>query len=83
MSLWYLSFAGEEGWRGCCHVSGTDIVTATARAHELGINPGGEVRGWDLGDAPVPIEYRDILLDKRALEDLDRAMGSDGTLIQV
>jgi hypothetical protein len=51
MELWYLSFAGEEGWRGCCFVRATDLLSAVSEAHRLECNPGGEVLGM-----PVPTQ---------------------------
>lgn len=45
MSLWWLSFAGEEGNRGIAIVEGVDVGDAARNAHLLGCNPGGEVLG--------------------------------------
>jgi hypothetical protein len=49
MDWWWLSFSGEPGFLGVCIVQGNDIGEAVIRAHVLGINPGGEVRGF-----PIP-----------------------------
>jgi hypothetical protein len=45
MELWYLSFADEEGWRGCCFVHATDLLSAVSEAYRLKCNLGGEVLG--------------------------------------
>ena len=45
MAFHYLSFAGEEGWRGCTVVEADSFLAAVARARRLGISPGGEVAG--------------------------------------
>lgn len=70
MALWYLSFAGEEGWRG-------GIYTHAAHAEEaihktVPLNPGGELM---VMEAPagyvVPETYLDKLLTKKDMEDID------------
>ena len=44
--MWWLSFAGAEGFRGVCIVGpAADIVEAAKLAHLHGCNPGGEVMG--------------------------------------
>ena len=48
MALHYLSFVGEEGWRGCTVVAADDFMEAVIKTHTLGINPGGEVKGTEL-----------------------------------
>lgn len=55
---WWLSFADgnlPEGQQflGAAIVPGIDIGTATAAAHSLGVNPGGEVRG-----APIEVDMK-------------------------
>lgn len=44
-TLWWLSFASDDGFLGACIVPGSDVATAAMAAHALGINPGGEVLG--------------------------------------
>jgi hypothetical protein len=41
-SLWYISFASDEGFLGATVVRAPDPSSAVARATQLGINPGGE-----------------------------------------
>ena len=48
MAFHYLSFAGEEGWRGCTVVEADSFLEAVLKTHRLGINPGGEVAGVEL-----------------------------------
>lgn len=63
--LWMLSFVdpsksappgeqvpGEGGWLGTCVVTAFGMVDAVTRAHELEINPGGEVAGY----GPLPLD---------------------------
>jgi hypothetical protein len=48
MAFHYLSFAGEEGWRGCTVVEADSFLAALLKTHHLGINPGGEVASIEL-----------------------------------
>jgi hypothetical protein len=50
--IFWLSFAGDEGNRGCCMVEAPDFLAAVREAHRLGCNPGGEVKGTELSDGP-------------------------------
>lgn len=43
--LWWLSFASEEAPLGIAIVEAMSCEQAIGRAHDLGINPGGEVLG--------------------------------------
>lgn len=52
--VYYLSFADETGFLGAVFIEAHGIVTATEKAHELGINPGGEVACW--GPVPPPVD---------------------------
>lgn len=66
--LWYLSFIdpaiaatlpleeqepGGKSFLGACYVEAGGYIAAVGRAHELGINPGGQVAGW----GPWPLEW--------------------------
>jgi hypothetical protein len=59
MGTWWLSFADPQRphgsqFLGVAVVRAPGFVTATVIARQLGINPGGEVRGFALpDDAPV------------------------------
>jgi hypothetical protein len=48
--IWWLSFAGEEGSRGVCIIKACDLAAALSKAHRLGLNPGGEVRAFEIPD---------------------------------
>lgn len=48
MVIWYLSFAGDDRWLGCIHTEAPTFIEAVERTHLLGINPGGEVMGYDI-----------------------------------
>jgi hypothetical protein len=72
---WWLSFAGDEGFRGVALVEGETMVDAVKEAHRLRINPGGEVMG--VAAPPhlfVPHEWRNRLLTKSECEELDRLL---------
>lgn len=68
---WWLSFA-DGGFLGAVVCRGANMVAATQHAHELGINPGGQVLGYELSDelveAQVPEEQRFKLLQKPDIE---------------
>jgi hypothetical protein len=56
MTRWWLSFADAtrpagSQFLGICIVRAVDMVSAIKVAHALGINPGGEVRGFVVDDA--------------------------------
>jgi len=62
LGWWYLSFA-EDVFLGGCIVEAHGIITAIKRAHQLGIDPGGEVRSQKLDLERLPAEgYRNRLL---------------------
>lgn len=44
MPLWYISFAGEEGFRGATVVEAQWAASALAEATQRGTNPGGEAK---------------------------------------
>lgn len=69
--VYYLSFAGEDGFHGGCFVLGRGILSATKRATELGINPGGEVMCWGPIEKPEGRDMpMDVLLSKEEVEAL-------------
>lgn len=83
MTLFYLSFAGEEGWRGACYVEAPIMELAHIQAHLAGCNPGGEIAIWDvdflaeqLGD-----EWKNRLLNKADLRRMDVAFGGNGETV--
>ena len=43
LKLFYLSFCGDEGWKGACFVEAADGIAAAQKSWELGCNPGGQV----------------------------------------
>lgn len=69
--LFYLSFSGEEGWRGGAFVEAADTIGAIRRSWALRINPGGNVLLAIVStqDEPtVPPECRDRLMMVAELE---------------
>ena len=74
---WWLSFADDDGFRGAVLTRARGFTSAVQKTHDLGINPGGECRGWDLPDDviaehPGPTRYADRLLSK---QDIDEKFG--------
>lgn len=58
--LFYLSFAGDDGFRGCCFIEGAvEVVTAVKLAHAYGCNPGGQVMGMLVDGPDVPEGFLD------------------------
>lgn len=54
-TIWWLSFADGK-CLGMCFIEAEDIIDAATKAWELGINPGGEVLGFDMGLTAETIE---------------------------
>lgn len=74
MSWHYLSFATDDEFLGGVLVDAPNMIAATATAHALGINPGGQVAGVVCPEPP-PEEWCNRLLTRDDLEAFDRAMG--------
>ena len=45
-TLWWLSFAGDEGFRGVLVIPATGFIESVMLSHKLGLNPGGSVIGY-------------------------------------
>lgn len=75
---WYLSFAGESGFRGGCVIRACGFGHAVEAAHRAGVNPGGEVVGIKfLEDVQVPEKYMNRLLSKADLDELSALVEFD------
>ncbi len=78
---WWLSFAGDDGrWLGVAVVRATGMSWAIRRTHELGINPGGEVRAAPIPhptDPPAALVDR-LIADKEELDRLTREWTGEG-----
>lgn len=59
---WWLSFAGDDGFRGLVIVAAPGLIHAVQVSRALGINPGGEVQGVllpdDAGEPPAELRNR-------------------------
>ena len=73
---WWLSFAGEEGFRGAVLTRARGFISAIERTHLLGINPGGEVRGVEVpeeamrsADGIQHAQHADRLLSRKDIEE--------------
>jgi hypothetical protein len=70
---WWMSFVGEEGFRGGILTRAPGFLSAVAKVNILGLSPGGEIKGVDVVSMPEEFkQYADRLLSK---EDLERFMG--------
>lgn len=84
MSWFYLSYAGDNGFRGGVYLRAYGPVSAARRANIDGISPGGEVRmvgplDPDNPDVHLPPpEYRDRLLTLEELKSLSPMVNWDG-----
>ena len=88
----WLSFADDDGFRGGCYVQADGsphalfplnkdpFVLAIGKAHELGINPGGQVSGFGpLPEDRLPgIGLRNVLLTKDDLKRIGGYVSTDG-----
>jgi hypothetical protein len=73
MSWYYLSFAGDEGFRGCCIVEAGSIEDAHVESVVRKINPGGEVMLFQLTEKMLSLirwPARNRLLSMMDMEDL-------------
>jgi hypothetical protein len=67
---WFLSFAGEEGFRGAVITRARGMTLAIRRANEMGINPGGEVLSFSVPageESCIPADMYDRLLRREEL----------------
>lgn len=74
---WYLSFAGEEGFRGGLFLKGRGFADCIRESHNLGLNPGGEVMIMEVPkrNGLPAANYRYKLLDKKELQAAFREKG--------
>ena len=71
---WWLSFVGEEGFKGGALVRAESLFDAVIKTHTLGINPGGQVMGVPVDrDDPGPFE-ENRLYSKKEINRLDKAV---------
>jgi hypothetical protein len=76
LGWWWLSFVDPEkpdGQRflGVAIVEGSGVASASIKAHELGVNPGGAVKGVPLAGDDLPsVELRNRFLN---LDELKKA----------
>lgn len=69
---WYLSFA-DAGFKGAIIVRARGFTSAVHLTHDLGINPGGQVQGYEIPpdlEQKIPPDSVNRLLSKDELEKL-------------
>jgi hypothetical protein len=77
---WYLSYADETRFRGAVIVEARGFASAMQTVTLLGINPGGEVQGWQFDPAkigalcPDPRTLANRLLSKEELQSMERGV---------
>ena len=79
--LMWLSFATDTKFLGGVYVMARGFIHAIDKAHQLGINPGGQVQGHDVPDenaARVKPEWRDRLLSKAEVTKMDKIVFAGG-----
>ena len=80
LGLWYLSYAGEEGWRGAIFIEAHGMAEAAYLANHRKLNPGGEVMGVPVPEEEIPAkQWHNRLLTKAELE---AATGEEVATIQ-
>lgn len=75
--LWWLSYAGDEGFRGAVIVAGSEFTEAVMRVNLLGINPGGEIQGMPVPEQAIdliPDKWKNRLLSRAECEEFDKEM---------
>lgn len=75
----WLSFSGDGINLGCCIVDASDKTLAVIKAHNLGINPGGEVMIIEMPDTDKAREEvrffgKDRLISREELFNSDRCV---------
>ena len=73
----WLSFAGEEGFRGAVIVHANDFVEAVMRSNLLGVNPHGEVQGMPIPAdtaSRIPERWKNRLLSREECGQFDAEM---------
>ncbi len=70
--IWYLSFANETTFLGGMFLYATSTIDAVQRAHDMGMNPGGEVLACPPNEstAETPDRFMDRLMSKAELEEM-------------
>jgi hypothetical protein len=76
MRWFYVSFAGDEGFRGVVHIDASDEDAVLERTNELEVNPGGEMLILaipdDIAEKVLAHGYARRLLSEDDLHALDR-----------
>jgi hypothetical protein len=77
LTTWWLSFAGEEGFRGACIVEAPSFLLAHMVANFAGANPGGEMRGHEIDPVSarlIPEKWKNRLLSRQDIDAFDAEM---------
>lgn len=67
LGLWWLSFANDGDFLGVLILEAFGFTDALDRSRKMGLNPGGEVRGYDIDPTEIPEALRNRLLKKKDL----------------
>ncbi len=76
-TAWWLSFVGEEGFRGVVIVQANDLIEAIMRTVLGNLNPGGQVGGMEIPAeiaAMIPEPWKNRLLSREDCARFDLEM---------
>jgi hypothetical protein len=79
-SVWWLSFVGDEGFRGAVMVNAEDFTTALMETNVRNINPHGEVQGLEIPAdeaQQIPEHWKYRILSRDECEQFDKEMMSE------
>ena len=78
-ALWWLSFAGPDGFHGAVMVHAENFPTALMECNLRDINPHGEVQGIECPEpmvAKVPEKWKYRILSRKECEKFDKEMAA-------
>lgn len=77
--MFWLSFAGEEGFRGACIVHAEEFTEAVMEATLHDCNPHGEVQGMEVpAGHEIPEKWKYRVLSRQKCADFDKEMIAGG-----
>jgi hypothetical protein len=75
----WLSFAGDGGFRGAVIVHAEDFTTAVMECNLRGINPHGECQGMEIpteATAQIPDKWKNRILSREECKQFDEEMSA-------
>jgi len=62
-----MSFADDQGFKGVIVTDQLDMVESVRLTHALGINPGGEIKAWEIEENEFKRDHLYQLMSKQDL----------------